>query len=101
MFILYLTIDLSSPFVPGAFRFDPDESVEGVAGYRDTGKRARQGLHRSVAPTQDARSGAVAAVSARVRHEARPAARVAADWVVEARRSQHPPGPPSPLAEDH
>ena len=27
-FVMYLTLDLSSPFVPGAFTFDPDECVE-------------------------------------------------------------------------
>ena len=101
MFILYVTIDLSSPFVPGAFCFNPDESVEGVSGHRDAGKRANHGSQRAVAPIQAPSTAAGAAVSIRVRHEARPAARVAADWVVEARRSEHPPGPTSPLAEDH
>jgi hypothetical protein len=29
-FLLYLTLDLSSPFVAGAFNFNPDECVEGL-----------------------------------------------------------------------
>ena len=29
-FILYVTLDLSSPFVPGSFNFEPDECVEGI-----------------------------------------------------------------------
>lgn len=28
-FLVYVTLDLSSPFVPGSFNFDPDECVEG------------------------------------------------------------------------
>ena len=29
-FLFYVTLDLSSPFVPGAFNFNPDECVEGI-----------------------------------------------------------------------
>jgi hypothetical protein len=29
-FLTYLTLDLSSPFVAGAFNFNPDECVEGI-----------------------------------------------------------------------
>ena len=29
-FLLYLTLDLSSPFVAGAFTFDPDSCVEAI-----------------------------------------------------------------------
>ena len=29
-FLTYLTLDLSSPFVAGAFTFNPDECVEGI-----------------------------------------------------------------------
>jgi hypothetical protein len=29
-FLVYVTLDLSSPFVPGSFNFDPDECVEGI-----------------------------------------------------------------------
>ncbi len=28
--LLYVTVDLSSPFIPGAFSFNPDESVDGI-----------------------------------------------------------------------
>jgi hypothetical protein len=27
---LYVTLDLANPFMPGAFNFNPDESVDGV-----------------------------------------------------------------------
>jgi hypothetical protein len=28
--LLYVTLDLSNPFIPGAFSFNPDESVDGI-----------------------------------------------------------------------
>jgi len=30
VFLLYLTLDLTNPFVAGAFNFNPDECVEGI-----------------------------------------------------------------------
>src|SRR5262245_9986789 len=100
-FLLYLTIDLSNPFVLGAFRFDPDEAAGGGAGPRDAGRRDDHRRSRATAPPSDARMPAAVAASAQARREARPAARVIADWVIEARRIQYPPGPPSPFGEDH
>jgi hypothetical protein len=29
-FLFYLTLDLSNPFVAGAFNFNPDECVDGI-----------------------------------------------------------------------
>jgi hypothetical protein len=34
LFFAYVGLDLGSPMVPGAFSFDPDDSVDAVAGDR-------------------------------------------------------------------
>jgi hypothetical protein len=34
LLMFYLTADLSNPWMPGAFVFDADESVEAIAGHR-------------------------------------------------------------------
>jgi hypothetical protein len=32
--LVYVVVDLGCPLVPGAFSFDPDDSVDAVSGYR-------------------------------------------------------------------
>src|SRR4030095_9963020 len=46
-FVIYIALDLSSPFVPGAFNFNPDECVDGI--------------HRASSPNQRADASALPA----------------------------------------
>lgn len=56
--LIYLAIDLANPFVPGAFRFTPEEGavwVEGTTHGREGPSEARAGADTSTsaAPTAD------------------------------------------------
>lgn len=95
-FLMYLTLDLSSPFVPGAFNFDPDECVEGT--------------HRSTSPHQRADASALPARTPVVRLElpppspVRPLAggrHVVLEWFVDSREDTRASGDPTPPGEDH
>lgn len=97
---LYVFLDLSNPFMPGAFNFDPDESVDGVACIRDSS--ARRGAVVSstppipVSPTRDARGDPVARAA---RHAG--TSRAVSEWLVDVRRAHVPAPAVSALTEDH
>ena len=85
---IYVGLDLANPFMPGAFIFDPEQSVEGVHG-----ERGRQQFVALAAP----------AVS-RVQTEGTPIHRrapVARRWFAEPRPAHVPVSDPPPLSEDH
>jgi hypothetical protein len=96
-FLVYVTIDLSNPFVPGAFNFDPDECVDGI--------------HRGSSSHQ--RTDAPALLPARVpvvRLELPPSSPVRPpaggsyailEWLVDSREETRASGDPPPPGEDH
>ena len=96
--MLYLLLDLSSPFIPGAFTFDSDESVQ-----------VTQRLDRRGGVLPD-----VAVLARREpidRHDAHAPSRspavarawlvAASDWVVGLREARFGSYEPPPPAEDH
>jgi hypothetical protein len=100
LFLVYVALDLSSPFVPGAFNFDPDDCVDG--------------LHRLVdgrAPCRgaDVRTPAVAPIQVkpapvgdRAVRDLRLAPRQAiSDWLIDLRRSHPPSRDVGSVSEDH
>jgi hypothetical protein len=100
LLLVYVSLDLSSPFVPGAFNFDPDDCVDGLHRPVDARAQGKGADVRSpaVAPVQVK----LALVAAPAIHEPHQATRQAiSDWLTDLRRS-HPPsrdvGSPS---EDH
>jgi hypothetical protein len=95
-FLMYITLDLSSPFVPGAFNFDPDECVEGI--------------HHASSPHQRADASALPARTPVVRlglppsSPVRPLAggrHVVLEWLIDSREDTRASGDPPPLGEDH
>jgi hypothetical protein len=95
-FVVYIALDLSSPFVPGAFNFNPDECVDGI--------------HRASSPNQRADASALPARTPVVRLELPPPSPVrplaggrnlVLEWLVDARDSTRVSGDPPPLSEDH
>jgi hypothetical protein len=94
--LLYVSLDLSSPFVPGAFNFDPDQCVEGL-------HRASSPHPRGGAPAQLGRSP----VTCLLALPPSPVRTVAAgrhtvlEWLVGSRDDTRAPGDPSPPGEDH
>jgi hypothetical protein len=94
-FLLYVSLDLGSPFIPGAFSFDPDECVEGVG-------CPRSALDRADATAPMSRSPVVrlAPSASPARAVGRSAQPVLA-WLVDVREGTRASGdPPSPV-DDH
>ena len=96
-FLLYVTLDLSSPFVPGAFTFDPDDCVDGVHG------ASSQLLRRADASALPARKPAA-------RPELSPPSPVrplaggrhpVVAWLVDTREDPRSATDPPPPGEDH
>jgi hypothetical protein len=95
-FLFYLTLDLSNPFVAGAFNFNPDECVEGIY-------RASSSHQRADAPALPSRAPVVRMVTSPP-SPARPLAggRYAVlEWLVESREDTRASGDPPPPSEDH
>ena len=96
--LLYVSLDLSSPFVPGAFNFNPDESVEVGFSRRDrTTRRVVSGARDStVTPpleTGPRPAGAVAPSPGW--------SRAVNEWLVDVRRAHAPVPEARALSDDH
>lgn len=93
--LIYVTLDISSPFVPGSFNFDPDECVEG--------------LQRAASPHELAVSIVPSRlpVARLVLPAPSPVRPVAGGWhtvlerLVDARVDTRASGDPPPPSEDH
>jgi hypothetical protein len=90
---LYVSLDLANPFMPGAFRLDPDESVDGIGGFQAV---ARPRLV-AVAPVPDRYPSA--AVRDRVSRSGPD--RVVREWLAETKQGYARPPEPSRTADDH
>lgn len=96
LFTMYVSLDLSSPFVPGAFNFNPDECVEGI-------HRASSAHERADAPALSARAPVVRLVSSPP-SPVRPLAggrHPVLEWLVDSRADSRASGDPPSLSEDH
>jgi len=87
---VYVGLDLTNPFMPGAFTFDPERSVDGVHG-----DRGRPQLVTLATPTVP-----------RVQTDGTPPsprlpAPAASKWLAEARSVHVRVSDPHPLSEDH
>src|SRR5262245_51319063 len=92
-FLTYLSLDLSTPFVPGAFNFDPDECVDGV-------RSPHQRASASARPTRTP----MVRLKLPPPSPARPLAgerNVVRDWLVDSREDTRASGDPPPRSEDH
>ena len=95
-FVAYICLDFSSPFVPGAFEFDPDQSVDGVV-------RSVSGIHRDSLPAMVPVPGAVRGVevSLDLRPQPRPRNFPSTEWVVVLREAHSRSSDRSSLVEPH
>ena len=97
LFLVYVSLDLSSPFIPGAFNFNPDESVDGVHRRRDP-----RILRLAVATTPPPMTDSSPAPSARSAATGTPRdARPATEWLVDVRRAHAPVPEVSALSDEH
>ena len=95
-FVIYVTLDLSSPFVPGAFNFDPDECVDGI-------HRASSPHERADATVLPARSP-VARLVLPPPSPVRPPAggrHAVLEWLVDSREDSRASGDLPAPSEDH
>jgi hypothetical protein len=95
-FLVYVTLDLSNPFVPGAFNFNPDECVEAIQRVSSSHQRidasalpARVPVMRLELP---ASSPARPPVGGRY---------VILEWLVDSREDARASGDPRPPGEAH
>ncbi len=87
---IYVGLDLTNPFMPGAFTFDPEQSVEGVHGER--------GGQQLVAPGTPA---APRVQTDRTLAPPRRPAPAARKWFAGLRPAHVPVSDPPPRSEDH
>jgi hypothetical protein len=96
-FLLCLTLDLSSPFIAGAFSFDPDDCVDGVH-------------HRTSSSTERADASALPARGPALRFAlpspspVRPFAggrHTILEWLVVSREDAHAAGDSPAPSDDH
>lgn len=93
---LYVTLDLTNPFMPGAFNFNPAESVEGIRPEHEV-FRSRLAAHADPLPTRDA-ALKHAVVAPRPAEPWEP--RAVSAWLVDLRQRQSSVSEPPPT-EDH
>jgi len=97
LFLVYVTLDLSSPFIPGAFNFNPDESVDGVQRSRDP-RVVRMAITTTPPPLAGpAPDSPALSAKALARRDARPTS----EWLVDVRRAHAPVPEVSALSDDH
>ena len=90
----YLCLDFADPFMPGAYEFDPDQSVDGVSPSSDDARQ--ESLPVAATPP---RSGRMAEVPlANPRHTA---IFFPIEWAIVLRQAHPPSSDPPSLSEDH
>ena len=95
-FLMYLTLDLSSPFVPGAFNFEPDECVEAIRGSSSPHPRADASALPARTPV--VRLGLPPSSPVRPLAGGR---HVVLEWLVDSREDARASGESPPPGEDH
>jgi len=90
-----VTLDLSSPFVAGAFRFNPDESVDGVSVHSERTRREPGTVPTPLPRRAEAPEARLASPVRRLEGRAH------VEWVVDLRQSHAPASRPPSLSEDH
>ena len=91
---LCVTLDFTSPFVPGAFRFSAEESVDGVDAHRWHVRAKAISVPTPVPERVEVRP---APRQAPLRHEGRPLS----EWLVDLRRAHSPAAAIPLVTEDH
>ena len=96
-FVAYICLDFSSPFVPGAFEFDPDQSADGVV-------MSASGIHRDSLPVMVPVPDAVRGVEVSL-DDLRPQPQTrnfpSTEWVVVLREAHSRSSDRSSLVEAH
>ena len=94
MITLCVTLDFTSPFVPGAFRFNAEESVDGVNAHRSQVRVKAVSVPTPVPERAEVRP---APRLMPLRHEVRPLSA----WLVDVRRAHSPTAAIPLVSEDH
>jgi hypothetical protein len=92
---LYMTVDLTNPFVGSAFNFEADESIDGVA------RPHERLLHQTAAVAFPMPAGGDNAGLARPLFARRPGSRALGEWFVQVRQAHAPHSDPQSPTEDH
>ncbi len=95
LLIMYVCVDLSSPLWPGAFNFDPDDSVDGLRS-----EQTRQDLVPPLSEPAAGRHPTAGRLLPRVTRLSRPAPAPERSRFVQRSRFSTPPDP-VPSGDDH
>src|SRR5438552_18429115 len=96
-FLFYVTLDLTNPFMPGAFNFTPDDCVDGLH------RLSSSSAQRTDAPALPARVPMVR-LEVPLPSPVRPPAggrHSVLEWLVDSREDARGSGDPPPPTEDH
>jgi hypothetical protein len=96
--LTYVSLDLSNPFHPGAFNFDPDDCVDGIrqaSGYSTF--RVDRPATSTPSPVPISRT----AEEPRLISRPAMATQTAGDWLADLKRAHLPSHEISSLSEDH
>ena len=99
LILFYVSLDLSSPFVPGAFNFNADESIDGVQRHRETAARRLVTAPTPPVPPAPDLDPVKHVAGAVARTERAP--RTVYERLVDVRRAHAPVPEVSSLSEDH
>jgi hypothetical protein len=94
--LVYLSLDLANPLMPGALRFDPDASVEAVRAHGQRHAPPLPAMPAGGLPLDPERLAPAAAVGLGAAPAPSPL-----DWLVTIRRSHQASAPPPHPSEDH
>lgn len=95
LLILCLGLDFGSPFIPGAFRFEMDESLDGLPSHVRQTRSDRPAAPMPVPPIRE-----VSRVRPLIQSRG-PAGRPHEEWLVDLRQSHAPASDPPSSPEDH
>jgi hypothetical protein len=92
---LYLSLDLTNPFIGCAFNFNAEESMEGVS------RQHERLLHQESGVEVPVRPGGEIGTFARIALVRRPWVRPLAEWFVDLRQAHAATSDPQSPTEDH
>ena len=92
---LVVSLDFGSPFVGGAFRFEADESLEGLTSAARSARPSRLALPAPVSPAQNLSQPRPASPMPG------PKGKAHEKWVADLRKAHAPGSHPPPSTEEH
>jgi hypothetical protein len=97
LLLIYVSLDLTNPFIQGAFSFNPDDSVEGISRHHRGGAPVPSTADTPATAIEPAPTDRAAAIARRLpsRHHA------LGEWLVDVREAHAALADPQSPTDDH